>query len=86
MINAAKKVAFVPTVAHGIPVWALVGLGRLVRLTEPLQVLDNYQLPAGELGQLLGIEYQEGRAMAMVQFDDRIGSYEGVMFDQVELV
>lgn len=86
MINATAKVKFVPTIAHGVPVWAVVGLGRTVRLTKPLQVIDNYQLPAGELGQLQGIEYQEGKALAMVQFHDRLGSYEGVEFDQVQLV
>ncbi|MNK99980.1 hypothetical protein D3C87_1203990 [compost metagenome] len=74
------------TVVNGVPVWAVVGLGRSVRLTEPLQVTDRYQLPAGELGQLQGIEYQEGRVVAMVQFRDRLGCYEGLAFDQVELV
>lgn len=75
-----------PTVAHGVPVWAVVGLGRSVRLTRAHQVLEGYELPAGEVGQLLGIEYQGGKVVAMVQFADRIGSYEGLPFDQVELV
>ena len=63
-----------PTVAHGVPVWAVVGLGRSVGLTRAHQVLEGYALPAGEVGQLLGIEYQgaEGSGDGAVRRPNRV--------------
>jgi hypothetical protein len=70
-MNLGKGVA---TVANGVPVWAVVGLGLEVQLTQDLDEYGcgSFVYRAGQIGILDSIEMGQEGAVALVVFLDDV--------------